>query len=83
MPQTNANIQYSKFLTMIPSKDGYSDRDNWFLSSKEWNSGRSIVEYEAHLLVKYAGEGKIYDMEINNLLYLLFLKPCTHCFSRN
>ena len=54
---------------MIPSKDGYSDRDNWFLSSKEWNSGRSIVEYEAHLLVKYAGEGKIYDMEINNLLF--------------
>ena len=56
-------------ITMIPSKDGYSDQDNWFLSSKEWNSGRSIVEYEAHLLVKYAREGKIYDMEINNLLF--------------
>ena len=56
-------------ITMIPSKDGYSDQDNWFLSSKEWNSGRSIVEYEAHLLVKYARESKIYDMEINNLLF--------------
>lgn len=54
------NIQ----VTMIPSKDGFSDRDNWFLSDNSWNSGRSLATYEAHLLVKYAKENKIYDLEI-------------------
>lgn len=53
-------------VTMIPSKDGFSDRDNWFLSDNSWNSGRSLATYEAHLLVKYAKENKIYDLEINN-----------------
>lgn len=52
-------------VTMIPSKDGFSDRDNWFLSDNSWNSGRSLATYEAHLLVKYAKENKIYDLEIN------------------
>lgn len=51
-------------ITMILSKDGFSDRDNWFLSDNSWNSGRSIVTYEAHLLVKYAKEKKIYDLDI-------------------
>ena len=51
-------------VTMISSKDGFSDRDNWFLSDNSWNSGRSLATYEAHLLVKYAKENKIYDLEI-------------------
>lgn len=51
-------------VTMIPSKDGFSDKDNWFLSDNSWNSGRSLATYEAHLLVKYAKEDKIYDLEI-------------------
>lgn len=54
-------------VTMIPSKDGVSDKDNWFLSDSSWNSGRSLATYEAHLLVKYAKENKIYDLEICNL----------------
>lgn len=53
-------------ITMISSKDGFSDRDNWFLSDDFWNFGRSLVTYEAQLLVKYAKEKKIYDLEINN-----------------
>lgn len=52
-------------VTMIPSKDGFSDRDNWFLSDSSWNSGRSLATYEAHLLIKYAKEEKIYDLEID------------------
>lgn len=53
-------------VTLISSKDGFSDRDNWFLSDNSWNSGRSLATYEAHLLVKYAKENKIYDLEIKN-----------------
>lgn len=30
-------------VTMIASKDGFSDKDNWFLSDNSWNSGRSLV----------------------------------------
>lgn len=52
-------------VTMIPSKDGLSDKDNWHLSDNSWNSGRSLVTYEAHLLVRYAKEGKIEDLTIN------------------
>lgn len=51
-------------VTMISSKDGFSDRDNWFLSDNSWNSGRSLATYEAHLLIKYAKEYKILDLEI-------------------
>ena len=51
-------------VTMISSRDGFSDRDNWFLSDNSWNSGRSLATYEAHLLVKYAKEDKIYDLGI-------------------
>lgn len=51
-------------VTMIASKDGFSDKDNWFLSDNTWNSGRSLVTYEAHLLVKYAKDDKIYDLEV-------------------
>lgn len=51
-------------VTMISSKDGFSDRENWFLSDNSWNSGRSLATYEAHLLVKYAREDKIYDLEV-------------------
>lgn len=52
-------------ITMIPAKDGFTDRDNWFLSDNTWNSGRSLATYEAHLLVKYAKEDKITDLEID------------------
>lgn len=51
-------------VTLVGSKDGFSDRANWFLSDNSWNSGRSLATYEAHLLVKYAKEGKIADLEI-------------------
>lgn len=54
-------------VTMLPSKDGFSDRDNWFLSDSSWNSGRSLATYEAHLLIKYAKENKIFDLEVNNI----------------
>jgi len=49
---------------MIAAKDGFTDSDNWFLSDDSWNSGRSLATYEAHLLVKYAKEGKILDLDI-------------------
>ena len=52
-------------VTMISSRDGFSDRDNWFLSDNSWNSGRSLATYEAHLLAKYAKENKIFDLKIN------------------
>ena len=55
-------------LEMIPilSQDGFSDHDNWFLSDNSWNSGRSLATYEANLLVKYAKEGKIADVDISH-----------------
>lgn len=52
-------------ITLLSSKDGFSDKENWFLSDNSWNSGRSLATYEAHLLIKYAKENKIYDLEIN------------------
>lgn len=51
---------------MIPSKDGFSDSDNWFLSDNSWNSGRSLATYEANLLIRYAKENKIFDIDILN-----------------
>ena len=54
-------------VTMISSKDGFSDRDNWFLSDNSWNSGRSLATYEANLLIRYAKENKIYDFDISKL----------------
>lgn len=48
----------------IASRDGYSDSDNWFLSDNSWNSGRSLATYEANLLIKYAKENKIDDIDI-------------------
>ena len=50
--------------TLVAAKDGFSDSDNWFLSDNSWNSGRSLATYEAHLLIKYARENKIEDLEI-------------------
>lgn len=50
----------------IPSRDGFSDSDNWYLSDSSWNSGRSLATYEANLLIKYAKDGKIYDYDIAN-----------------
>ena len=41
-----------------------TDKENWFLSEKVYNSGRNLVEFEANLLIKYAKEGKIYDLNI-------------------
>lgn len=49
---------------LVPAKDGFTDRENWFLSEKVFNSGRSLVEFEADLLIKYAKENKLYDIEI-------------------
>lgn len=51
-------------ITLVAAKDGCSDSDNWFLSDNSWNSGRSLATYEAHLLIKYARENKIEDLEI-------------------
>lgn len=51
-------------ISMVPAKDGFSDKDNWFLSEMSWNSGRSLATYEAGLLVKYAKEEKIEDLDI-------------------
>ena len=52
---------------MIHSKDGFSDRNNWFLSDNSWNSGRSLATYEANLLIKYAKENKIIDLDIKDI----------------
>lgn len=52
---------------LIASKDGFSDSNNWFLSDNSWNSGRSLATYEAGLLVKYAKNNQIYDLNISNL----------------
>ena len=52
---------------LIPAKDGFSDKENWFLSDNSWNSGRSLATYEASLLIKYAKENKIYDIDIFGL----------------
>ncbi len=53
---------------LIPSKDGFSDSDNWFLSDNSYNSGRSLATYEANLLIKYAKEGKILDLDIQDIV---------------
>lgn len=59
--------KYSNLITsLVAVKDGFSDSDNWFLSDNSWNSGRSLVTYEAKLLIKYAKEDKIEDLEINS-----------------
>ena len=52
---------------LIPSFDGLTDKNNWYLSDTSWNTGRSIVTYEANLLIKYAKEGKIEDVNITGL----------------
>ena len=54
------NIDY----ILVPAKDGFTDKENWFLSERTYNSGRNLVEFEAKLLIKYAKEGKIYDLNI-------------------
>lgn len=41
---------------LIPSKNDFSDSNNWFLSYNTWNSGRSLATYEANLLIRYAKE---------------------------
>lgn len=51
-------------ITLVAARDGFSDSDNWFLSDNSWNSGRSLATYEAHLLIKYAKECKIEDLEV-------------------
>ncbi len=51
-------------ITMIPSYDGETDRDNWFSSDNSKDTGRSIVTYEANLLINYSKEKMIYDLEI-------------------
>lgn len=51
-------------ITLVAVKDGFSDKNNWFLSDNNWNSGRSLVTYEAHLLIKYAKLSKIQDLDV-------------------
>ena len=53
-------------VVMIHSRDGFSDSNNWFLSDNSWNSGRSLATYEANLLIKYAKENKIADIDITD-----------------
>lgn len=52
---------------LISSFDGFTDKNNWYLSDTSWNSGRSIVIYEANLLIRYAKEGKIENLNIEGL----------------
>ena len=52
---------------LIPSFDGFTDKNNWYSSDTSWNSGRSIVIYEANLLIRYAKEGKIENLNIEGL----------------
>ena len=52
---------------LIPSLDGFTDKNNWYLSDTSWNSGRNIVTYEANLLIRYAKEGKIENLNIEGL----------------
>ena len=56
---------------LIPSFDGFTDKNNWYLSDTSWNTGRSIVTYEANLLIKYAKEGKIENLNIKGLSKVL------------
>lgn len=49
---------------MIPSKDGFLDSDNWVLSDNSWNSDRSLATYEDNLLIKYAKENIIKDINV-------------------
>ena len=51
-------------ITMIPAYDGYSDKDNWFNSSNEWDTARCMVTWERNLLTKYAKADKIADCDI-------------------
>lgn len=51
---------------LIASRDGFSDSDNWFLSDGSWNTGRCLATWDANLLIKYAKEGKIADIDILN-----------------
>ena len=51
-------------VTMIPARDGYSDKDNWVNSSNEWDTGRCMVTWERNLLTKYAQDNKIADCDI-------------------
>lgn len=52
---------------LIPVKNGFSDKENWFNSERIWNSGRSLVEFEAKALIKYAREGLIEDLELGSI----------------
>lgn len=54
-------IQY----ILVPVRDGFSDRTNWFLSDTSWNTGRSLATFEAKALIQYAKEGKIEDLEVS------------------
>ncbi|MFR0822299.1 MAG: YdcF family protein [Clostridia bacterium] len=55
------DVQY----ILVPAKDGFSDRENWFLSDNARNTGRSLATFEVGALAKYAREKKIEDLEIN------------------
>ncbi len=49
---------------LIPAYDGFTDSNNWFLSDGSWNTGKSLITYEARNLINYAKQNKIYDLEI-------------------
>lgn len=38
---------------LVTAKDGFTDKGNWYLSEKAIDTGRSLVEFEADLLIKY------------------------------
>lgn len=56
----------NKHYSLVGVKNGYSDCENWFQSDMAWGTGRSIVTFEAHALIEYAKENKIFDLEILN-----------------
>ena len=51
---------------LIHLRDGFSDYDNWFLSDVFWNTGRCLALWDVNLLIKYAKEDKIVDIDIGN-----------------
>ncbi len=59
------HLPYKNY-TLIGVKNGYSDEENWTNSELYWGSGRSIVTYEANILIQYAKDNKIADLEIEN-----------------
>lgn len=54
--------------TLSPALDGYSDKDNWYLSDYYRDSGRFYVIWEEKLLVENAQKGNIVDLDVEKPL---------------